>query len=56
MIWVWPEGQTPGRPYNQAMPVCGSCSTENPDIAFEIENKVREAMGIPLLPANEAKE
>jgi recombination protein RecA len=24
---------------------------ENPDIAFEIENKVREAMGVPLLPA-----
>ena len=24
---------------------------ENPDIAHEIENKVREAMGIPLLPA-----
>jgi recombination protein RecA len=24
---------------------------ENPDIAREIENKVREAMGIPLLPA-----
>jgi recombination protein RecA len=24
---------------------------ENPDIAFEIENKVRESMGIPLLPA-----
>jgi len=24
---------------------------ENPDVAFEIENKVREAMGIPLLPA-----
>ena len=23
---------------------------ENPDVAFEIENKVREAMGIPLLP------
>ena len=27
---------------------------ENPDIAFEIENKVREAVGIPLLPAAEA--
>jgi recombination protein RecA len=27
---------------------------ENPDIAFEIENKVRESMGIPLLPAAEA--
>ena len=27
---------------------------ENPDIAVEIENKVREAMGIPLLPAAEA--
>jgi recombination protein RecA len=26
---------------------------ENPDIAFEIENKVRESMGIPLLPAAE---
>jgi recombination protein RecA len=24
---------------------------ENPDVAVEIENKVREAMGIPLLPA-----
>jgi len=24
---------------------------ENPDIAHEVENKVREAMGIPLLPA-----
>jgi recombination protein RecA len=24
---------------------------ENPDLAIEIENKVREAMGIPLLPA-----
>jgi recombination protein RecA len=23
---------------------------ENPDLAFEIENKVREAVGIPLLP------
>jgi recombination protein RecA len=23
---------------------------ENPDIAVEVENKVREAMGIPLLP------
>jgi recombination protein RecA len=23
---------------------------ENPDIAYEIENKVREAMGVPLLP------
>ena len=27
---------------------------ENPDIAFEIENKVRESMGIPLLPAAES--
>jgi recombination protein RecA len=27
---------------------------ENPEIAFEIENKVRESMGIPLLPAAEA--
>jgi recombination protein RecA len=27
---------------------------ENPDIAFEIENKVRESVGIPLLPAAEA--
>jgi recombination protein RecA len=27
---------------------------ENPDIAHEIENKVREAMGIPLLPAPNA--
>jgi recombination protein RecA len=26
---------------------------ENPEIAIEIENKVREAMGIPLLPAGE---
>ena len=25
---------------------------ENPDLAHEIENKVREAMGIPLLPAS----
>ena len=24
---------------------------ENPDLAHEIENKVREAMGVPLLPA-----
>ncbi len=23
---------------------------ENPDIAYEIENKVRESMGVPLLP------
>jgi recombination protein RecA len=27
---------------------------ENPEVAFEIENKVRESMGIPLLPAAEA--
>jgi recombination protein RecA len=27
---------------------------ENPEIAVEIENKVRESMGIPLLPAGEA--
>ncbi len=27
---------------------------ENPEIAIEIENKVRESMGIPLLPATEA--
>ena len=27
---------------------------ENPEVAVEIENKVREAMGIPLLPAVEA--
>ena len=27
---------------------------ENPEIAVEIENKVRESMGIPLLPAAEA--
>ncbi len=27
---------------------------ENPDIAFEIENKVRESVGIPLLPAVDA--
>src|SRR6187397_2234373 len=27
---------------------------ENPEIAFEIENKVRESMGIPLLAAGEA--
>jgi recombination protein RecA len=27
---------------------------ENPEIAFEIENKVRESMGIPLLPTAEA--
>jgi recombination protein RecA len=26
---------------------------ENPDLAHEIENKVREAMGVPLLPAGE---
>ncbi|MBK7613082.1 MAG: recombinase RecA [Vitreoscilla sp.] len=26
---------------------------ENPDIAFEIENKVREALGVPLLPSAE---
>ncbi len=26
---------------------------ENPEIAFEVENKVRESMGIPLLPAPE---
>ena len=26
---------------------------ENPAIAFEIENKVRESVGIPLLPASE---
>jgi recombination protein RecA len=24
---------------------------ENPELAFEIENKVRESLGIPLLPA-----
>ena len=29
---------------------------ENPDIAREIENKVREAMGVPLLPADAAAE
>jgi len=29
---------------------------ENPELAIEIENKVREAMGIPLLPAAEADE
>jgi recombination protein RecA len=28
---------------------------ENPDISFEIENKVREALGIPLLPASTAE-
>jgi len=27
---------------------------ENPDLAYEIENKVREAMGVPLLPPAEA--
>jgi recombination protein RecA len=27
---------------------------ENPELAIEIENKVREAMGIPLLPTGEA--
>jgi recombination protein RecA len=27
---------------------------ENPELAVEIENKVREAMGIPLLPVGEA--
>jgi len=27
---------------------------ENPDLAVEIENKVREAVGIPLLPTDEA--
>jgi recombination protein RecA len=25
---------------------------ENPELAFEIENKVRESLGIPLLPAD----
>src|SRR5512139_2045913 len=29
---------------------------ENPALSIEIENKVREAMGIPLLPAGEAEE
>jgi recombination protein RecA len=29
---------------------------ENRDLAHEIENKVRESMGIPLLPANAAEE
>jgi len=29
---------------------------ENPDLALEIENKVREAMGIPLLPVQQAPE
>jgi recombination protein RecA len=28
---------------------------ENPDLAIEIENKVRESMGIPLLPAGSAE-
>jgi recombination protein RecA len=28
---------------------------ENPDLAVEIENKVREAMGIPLLPTGAAE-
>jgi recombination protein RecA len=27
---------------------------ENPEIAYEIENKVREAVGIPMLPPVEA--
>ena len=27
---------------------------ENPDLALEIENKVREAMGIPLVPVDKA--
>jgi recombination protein RecA len=27
---------------------------ENPDVAIEVENKVREAMGIPLLPTGAA--
>jgi recombination protein RecA len=27
---------------------------ENPDLAYEIENKVREAMGVPLLPPQDA--
>jgi recombination protein RecA len=29
---------------------------ENPELSVEIENKVRDAMGIPLLPAGEAVE
>ena len=29
---------------------------ENPEIAHEIENKVREAVGIPLLPGADASE
>ena len=29
---------------------------ENPDLALEIENKVREAMGIPLLPVQQTTE
>jgi len=29
---------------------------ENPDLAIEIENKVRGAMGIPLLPPAQAGE
>jgi recombination protein RecA len=29
---------------------------ENPELAFEIENKVREHLGVPLLPAAEPVE
>ena len=29
---------------------------ENPELSVEIENKVREALGIPLLPVDGAKE
>ena len=29
---------------------------ENPDIAIEVENKVREAMGVPLLAVDKAAE
>jgi recombination protein RecA len=29
---------------------------ENPELAFEIENKVREHLGVPLLPASEPAE
>ena len=29
---------------------------ENPALSVEIENKVRDAMGIPLLPTGEAEE
>jgi recombination protein RecA len=43
-----------GEKIGQGKDNCREFLKENPSLAFEIENKIRQAMGVALLPEGEA--